>query len=79
MINIHLKFFGAFREYGESIDFTIPMGSNLKTIKKIITEKVPNSELIKSSVIANDDEILTETDILDKDCNLSILPPVCGG
>ena len=78
-ITIHMKFFGAFRKFGESLDFAVPAGSNVTAIKNILQEKLKGDGLVLDSVLANDNAILRDEDVLNGDAALSILPPVCGG
>ncbi len=79
MITISMKFFGGFRKCGESIDFTVPTGATVEIVKEKLKEKLGGYSLISDSVLANDSKILRDSDILDSDVELSILPPVCGG
>ena len=80
-IQVHMKFFGAFRQYGDDCSFTVPAGSNAETIKSVLAKENENIDpkLIKAAALANQNTILTTADELDADCELSILPPVCGG
>ncbi len=78
-ITIHMKFFGGFRKFGESLDFSVPIGSTVVAIKATLQEKLNGDKLVLDSVLANDRNILRDSDILSSDTELSILPPVCGG
>jgi len=78
-ISIHVKLFGAFRKFGESIDFSMPVGSTIAAVKKALQQKLNGEGLVFDSVLANNSAILRDHDVLDKDTELSILPPVCGG
>lgn len=80
-IQVHMKFFGAFRQYGDDCSLTVPAGSNTETVKMVLAKEMDNIDpkLIKAAALANQNTILTTTDELDADCELSILPPVCGG
>lgn len=78
-ITIRIKFWGAFRKFGESVDICVPTGSTVALIKKNLQEKLDNFGLVADSVLANDHSILSEDDIFQDDITLSILPPVCGG
>ncbi len=78
-ISIHMKLFGAFRKFGESLDFSMPVGSTIAEVKTALQQKLNGEGLVFDSVLANDNSILRDHDVLDKDAELSILPPVCGG
>ena len=78
-ISIHIKFYGGFRTFGESLDFSVPAGSSIAVVKKTLQEKLDGNGLVSSSALANDNTILHDYDILESDTVLSILPPVCGG
>ena len=79
MINIHMKFFGGFRKFGECLDFAVPGGSTVAAIKTALQEQLNGDGLVLDSVLANDNSILRDSDVLNSDAELSILPPVCGG
>lgn len=79
MITIEMKFFGAFRKFGEGLALQVPAGTNVAAIKTALKEKLNGEGLVSDSVLANDNTILRNEDILESDAALSILPPVCGG
>lgn len=81
MIEINVKFFGAFRKYGEKISFSVPSGASVQDVKKKLAAELKLSDpaLINDSAIANDNEIISADAVFTKDSNLAILPPVCGG
>ncbi len=79
MITIHMKLFGGFRKFGETLDFAVPIGSTVAAIKAVLQKKLNGDGLVLDSVLANDSAILRDSDVLDSDAELSILPPVCGG
>ena len=80
-IRINMRLFGAFRKYGESVDFTVPAGSTAGKVKERLAEvlKLSDAVLIRDSALANDDAIIDGGAILTRDSFLAILPPVCGG
>jgi molybdopterin converting factor small subunit len=80
-ITITLRLFGAFRKYGERIEFPVTTGSSVAAIKEAIRKELATEikDLVSDSVIANDETILPGSYIIDSDASLSILPPVCGG
>ena len=81
MITITMRLFGAFRQYGETVEVRVQPGSRVSVIKgalgNILGEKAQN--LIHDSVLADEKAILPGEYVVDKDVQLSILPPVCGG
>lgn len=79
MITIQMKFFGAFRKFGESLALQVPVGTNVAAIKAELQSKLNGESLVSDSVLADDSVILRDDDILEGDAALSILPPVCGG
>ncbi len=78
-ITIHVKFFGAFRRFGESLDFPVPAGSTIAAVKIELQKKLDGYGLVSDSVLANDNSILRDGEVIEHDAELSILPPVCGG
>lgn len=79
MILVNIKLFGAFRKFGESIAISVSTGSKVSEVKAALQEKLNGEGLVSDSVLANDNAILRDHDVLDSDTELSILPPVCGG
>lgn len=80
-ITIHMKLFGAFRKFGDALDFTVPVGSTVEVVKKTMSSLLSGNEasLVFDSVLANDSAILTDNHIFNANAKLCILPPVCGG
>ncbi len=78
-INVKVKYYGAFRKFGDDIEFSVPKESSIADIKAVIQDKLNAKSLVQSSVISNEDSILQDDYILNDDATLSILPPVCGG
>ena len=81
-----IYFFGAMRDYGESIDLPIPIGSKLPKIRQMIKtaleEKYPDrfdQQLFVTAALAKNDTIMHDSDSYAKGDTLSLLPPVCGG
>ncbi len=77
-ITITVKLFGSFRQYGETLCFTVPAGSSVTAIKDALKEKTGNA-LVNDSAMANDNTVLPDNTIFNEDTALAILPPVCGG
>lgn len=80
-INITMRLFGAFRKHGETVTFTMPRGCTAESVKARLAEVLNQSDagLIGESALANDNEIISGDTVLLRDCQLAILPPVCGG
>ena len=79
-ITVTVKFFGAFRTYGENISFPLPSGSSVREVKAGLQGALKaDAALICDSVIADDDSILGDDAVFTDDVHLAILPPVCGG
>ena len=80
-VTIKIKYFGAFRKYGTDIDMVLGKGCSVIMVKDALCQELHENKdsLIYDSVLANDANILDETHVFETDCQLSILPPVCGG
>ncbi|MDH5723477.1 MAG: hypothetical protein OEY94_09175 [Alphaproteobacteria bacterium] len=78
-ITIQVKFFGAFRKFGDSLNFSVPSGSTVAAAKTVIQKMLDGEKLVLDSVLSSHCTILQDNDILENDAELSILPPVCGG
>lgn len=80
-IIISMRLFGAFRKYGETVNFGIRAGSRVAAVKEALGNVLGEQArgLIRDSVLANDETILPGDYIFNQDVKLSILPPVCGG
>ena len=78
-ITIQVTFFGAFRKFGKGLNFSVPAGSTVATIKNTLQEQLNGEGLVSESVLANDNAILRDSDVLRENAKLSVLPPVCGG
>ncbi len=81
-IKIYMKLFGAFKKYGDEVDFTLPSGCTVLDVKNKLAEtlEMDDAALITDSAIANDNEIISGDDVMfTEDSHLAILPPVCGG
>ena len=90
-MNIEIQLFGAFRDFDESgkISVDFKNHSNVSDLKKLILIKLKSKAnlqvdieaLMKTSVIATEENLLQENDIINmvQNMKLAILPPVCGG
>jgi len=80
-ITVVVQLFGAFRKYGGEMILIMPAGSTAGNVKKRLADflELQDREILKSSAIANENEIMNEGAVISEDCRLAILPPVCGG
>lgn len=80
-ITINMKLFGAFRQYGETLEFRVRAGSPVAAIKERLGHVLGDQAkaLIGDSVLADEKAILPDDFVFGDDVRLSILPPVCGG
>ena len=76
-----IKCFGAFREFGASLNIEVPAGSSADQIKQALIQTLGEQykELVEDSVLASDTAILPGAHVLNEPAGLCILPPVCGG
>ena len=86
-IQITVRLFGAFRKYyGSPIVLSVPANCSVPDIKSAIGKKLvllntafADQELLDKSALADDRAVLAADATLQQDCQLAILPPVCGG
>lgn len=86
-INISIRLFGAFRKFhAAAISLTLPEGASVADVKlalgqalEHINPEFKDFELLEKSALADDKAVLNATDLLHRDAQLAILPPVCGG
>ncbi|MFA7275556.1 MAG: hypothetical protein WC043_02000 [Pseudobdellovibrionaceae bacterium] len=80
-ITVGIRFFGAFRTFGKDVVLSLPLRSNILAVKQALIAKIGKDQelLVNDSVLANSVHILPEAYVLEENCCLSILPPVCGG
>ncbi len=88
MIKLRIATFGALGKLtiSEPIIVTITSGAGLsqvmEQIKKEIIKISPqfnDFEVLEKSALADENEILGINHIFDRDSDLAILPPICGG
>lgn len=88
MNSIRVKLFGAFKDYVPEGYLEIQLhGTTTKTQLKMLIvsrllEMVPHfqaRELVIASVLATNEDILQEDDVVNEYRELALLPPVCGG
>ena len=80
-MKITILYYGAFRACGKQIELNVDSPASVQTIKTVLGAHLgaQHQTLIEDSVLANETDILPDEFILDAECTLSILPPVCGG
>lgn len=80
-VSIRIKYFGAFRKFGSDIMLEMPVGASIAQIKTALSKNMKGREslLVFDSVLGNDDMILSDSYQCNTNCELAILPPVCGG
>ncbi|OFW81055.1 MAG: hypothetical protein A2887_02205 [Alphaproteobacteria bacterium RIFCSPLOWO2_01_FULL_40_26] len=88
MIKIKITAFGALGKLTISEPMVIEIASGTKLfetreqIKKEILKISPQFNdfaVLEKSALADDREVLGKDHIFDRDTNLAILPPICGG
>lgn len=80
-MKITVHHYGAFRKLGKDTTLDVPLPSTVGAIRTALVacHGEQNRLLVEDSAMANDTDILPDEFIIDNDCSLSILPPVCGG
>lgn len=80
-INITITHYGAFRNLGTDTKISILTPATIGTIRTALAEKLGDAYklLVEDSVLASDTDILPDAYVIDSNCVLSVLPPVCGG
>ncbi len=85
-MKVKLQLFGAFRKYGNEMQIDLPENSIVADLRPKIFEAISQKDLgidaktlIDTSRFSNDEEILEEDSVINKNDNLAILPPVSGG
>ncbi len=80
-ITLTISLFGAFRGYenGGPLTLALPQGATLVQARSAIKEALGGHPLVDNSALADETRILSEAAIFERDTELAILPPVCGG
>lgn len=80
-IAIAVQLYGAFRQYGDVVACRVRRGSAVPEVKAAIARVLDGraDALVADSVLADEAAILPVHYVFDRDCRLSLLPPVCGG
>lgn len=80
-ISVFVQFYGAFRQYGDAVSFSVRRGSAMPAVKAEIARLLDGrvDALVADSVLADEEAVLPLHYVFDRDSRLSLLPPVCGG
>ncbi len=85
---INIKLYGGFREFGngEAVYFEMNLPATVRDIKlkfaatlEHLSSKKIDVDLLNSSALGNDSEVLSDESIVTDETEFVILPPVCGG
>lgn len=80
-ITLTVNLFGAFRghENGKPLTLSLPHGATLGQARSALKAALNDHPLIDDSALADETQILPEDAVFERDTQLAILPPVCGG
>lgn len=80
-MRVTINHYGTFRKMGVSTSLDIPAPATISTIRAAFVVELGEQHrlLIEDSALANETDILPDEFIIDANCSLSVLPPVCGG
>lgn len=80
-ITLTVNLFGAFRghENGRPLMLSLPHGATLGQVRSALKAALNDHPLINDSALADETQILPEDAVFERDTQLAILPPVCGG
>lgn len=79
-ITLTVNLFGAFRAWGSKpILLTLPHGANLAEARRALKAALNNHPLLDDSALADEKQVLPEDAVFERDAELAVLPPVCGG
>ncbi|MBI2601808.1 MAG: MoaD/ThiS family protein [Deltaproteobacteria bacterium] len=87
MIKVKLRLFGRFRSFYSDpfLEIQVPSGSDLTTVKTFLASSLRkiasefDSQLLEDAAFADEDTILERDARFSRDCEIAVLPPVCGG
>ncbi len=81
MIEVRLKLYGAFKEFGDEKTIKIVKDSKISDLRKALKDNFlkDQTELLDASAISDDNNILEDNYMIQSNQVLSLLPPVCGG
>jgi molybdopterin converting factor small subunit len=85
-IKIEISLYGAFRKYNSgNVKFEFSEIKTCEQVKLTLGHYLQNlypefdTALIQTSVLADENKVLDSNALISHNCNLAILPPVCGG
>jgi hypothetical protein len=79
-ITLTLRLFGALRDHGPSTTVVVPRGASAADVRAALAEAIAaDPALLSISALASEHEVLGEGATFDRDQELAVLPPVCGG
>ena len=80
-MKITIQYYGAFRRLGDTIALDISAPATIEAVRSALSARLGEQHklLIEDSALAGDHDILSDDFVIEDDCTLSILPPVCGG
>jgi len=80
-MKVTIQFYGAFRQFGQDLSFTLSSPITVRELKSLLVSSLGahQKDLIESSAFASESSIIGRDSLIETDCTLSILPPVCGG
>lgn len=80
-MKITILYYGAFRAHGKQAELSLSFPVTTQDVKAALAEHIgeQHKPLIDDSVLASEKDILPDDFVIESDCILSILPPVCGG
>ena len=87
MIKVKVRLFGRFRSFYSDpfLEIQVPSGSDLSKVKTSLASSLRefasefDSQLLEDVAFANEDVILGRDVRFSRDCEIAVLPPVCGG
>lgn len=87
-IRVEVHLYGVFKRFSaqQMFELFLPRGENVAFAKQELLKKLQDVSddnnlgmLLNRSVFADEHSVLNDNDILDRDVEISILPPVSGG
>ena len=86
-LNISVQLFGAFRRvHPHPVELCIERNTKIKAVKSALENALrelnpafDDTELLNKSVLANNQKIYQDDDVIVESATIAILPPVCGG
>ncbi|MCL4678100.1 MAG: MoaD/ThiS family protein [Alphaproteobacteria bacterium] len=78
---VTIQFYGAFQKFGKELALELSGPVTLAELKDLLSSSLggQHRSLIEASAFASEETIINRASVIQTDCRLSILPPVCGG